>query len=78
MDWDTGGALFEKLAEGGGVSKGDRIEVLWAVREDGADVERWLPGVLLNRHEDGRCVVKMDNGWYCNDAAPQCVREAQS
>ena len=36
MDWDTGGAVFEKLAEGGGVSKGDRIEVLWAVREDGA------------------------------------------
>jgi len=58
------------------MTNGDRIEVLWAMRESGREVERWLPGVLVNRHQDGRCVVQMDNGWYCNDAAVKNVRRA--
>jgi transposase len=59
------------------MSNGARIEVLWAFRDNGEDVEQWLPGVLVNRHQDGRSVVKMDNGWYCNDAAPENVRGAE-
>jgi len=56
------------------MTNGDRIEVLWAFRDNGEDVEQWLPGVLVNRHQDGQSVVKMDNGWYCNDAAAENVR----
>jgi hypothetical protein len=59
------------------MTNGDRIEVLWAFRENGEEVERWLPGVLVNRHQDGRCVVKMYNTWYCNDAAPENVRRTR-
>lgn len=57
------------------MTTGTRIEILWW--HNAEQKSHWIPGVLLNRHEDGRCVVKADCGWYCNDAAPECVREVE-
>ena len=54
----------------------ERVEILWAVREGGEWVEKWLPGVLLARWGDGRCNVRTDCGKVCRDAAPECVRSA--
>jgi len=52
-----------------------RVEILWAVKEDGQWIEKWLPGVLLKRWPNDRCHVRTDCGRECGDAAPECVRE---
>ena len=54
-----------------------RVEILWSrfEKERGEYVERWLLGVLIQRHSDGRCYVRADCGLVAQDAAPECVRE---
>ena len=54
-----------------------RVEILWSrwEKERGDYVERWLCGVLIQRHSDGRCYVQTECGLVAQDAAPECVRE---
>lgn len=53
-----------------------RCEVLWHFydKERKKHVERWLPANLLGVDCNGRCTVECDNGFWTNDAAPECVR----